>query len=123
MYDEYDARMNESISALSLPAPFLCTKIEVDIVSQHRDKIHAEQNTSKRDNKVLSLFIISIISLSYSCVPTTEGIRFYKSSINMAFYTSGDTVNAIVADFGSYASKVGYAGEDYPRSYFRSVSR
>lgn len=38
----------------------------------------------------------------------------------MAFYTSGDTVNAIVADFGSYASKVGYAGEDYPRSYFRS---
>lgn len=38
----------------------------------------------------------------------------------MAFYTSGDTVNAVVADLGSYASKVGYAGEDYPRSYFRS---
>ena len=39
----------------------------------------------------------------------------------MAFYTSGDSVNAIVADLGSYASKIGYAGEDYPRSYFRSV--
>lgn len=38
----------------------------------------------------------------------------------MAFYTSGDSVNAIVADLGSYASKIGYAGEDYPRSYFRS---
>lgn len=38
----------------------------------------------------------------------------------MSFYTSGDSVNAIVADLGSYASKVGYAGEDYPRSYFRS---
>ena len=39
----------------------------------------------------------------------------------MAFYTSGDSVNAIVADLGCYASKIGYAGEDYPRSYFRSV--
>lgn len=39
----------------------------------------------------------------------------------MAFYTSGDSVNAIVADLGSYATKIGYAGEDYPRSYFRSV--
>ncbi|VEU36029.1 unnamed protein product [Pseudo-nitzschia multistriata] len=38
----------------------------------------------------------------------------------MAFYTSGDSVNAIVADLGSYASKIGYAGEDHPRSYFRS---
>jgi len=38
----------------------------------------------------------------------------------MAFYTSGESVNAIVADLGSYASKIGYAGEDYPRSYFRS---
>ena len=39
----------------------------------------------------------------------------------MAFYNSGDTVNAVVADLGSYATKIGYAGEDYPRSYFRSV--
>lgn len=39
----------------------------------------------------------------------------------MAFYTSGDTVNAIVADIGSYASKIGFAGDDYPRAYFRSV--
>jgi actin-related protein len=39
----------------------------------------------------------------------------------MAFYTSGDSVNAVVADIGSYASKIGFAGEDFPRAYFRSV--
>ncbi|KAG7338862.1 actin family [Nitzschia inconspicua] len=38
----------------------------------------------------------------------------------MAFYTSNDSVNAIVADIGSYATKIGFAGEDHPRSYFRS---
>lgn len=41
----------------------------------------------------------------------------------MAFYTNGNSLNAVVADLGSYASKIGYAGEDYPRSYFRSVRR
>jgi hypothetical protein len=40
----------------------------------------------------------------------------------MAFYTTTDSVNAVVADIGSYATKIGFAGEDYPRSYFRSVS-
>lgn len=39
----------------------------------------------------------------------------------MAFYTSNDSVNAIVADVGSYATKIGFAGEDFPKSYFRSV--
>jgi Actin len=39
----------------------------------------------------------------------------------MAFYTNSDSVNAVVADVGSYATKIGFAGEDYPRSYFRSV--
>lgn len=39
----------------------------------------------------------------------------------MALYTSGDSVNAIVADIGAWSTKIGYAGEDYPRSYFRSV--
>lgn len=37
------------------------------------------------------------------------------------FYHIGDLVNAVVADFGSYSSKLGYAGEDFPKSYFRSV--
>ena len=40
----------------------------------------------------------------------------------MSIFTSGDSVNAIVADIGSYATKIGHAGEDYPRAYFRSVS-
>ena len=39
----------------------------------------------------------------------------------MSVYSSGDSVNAIVADIGSYATKIGFAGEDYPRAYFRSV--
>ena len=39
----------------------------------------------------------------------------------MSAFTSGDAVNAIVADIGSYATKIGFAGEDSPRSYFRSV--
>jgi actin-related protein len=32
-----------------------------------------------------------------------------------------DYVGAIVAEFGSYATKIGWAGEDIPRAYFRSV--
>jgi actin-related protein len=39
----------------------------------------------------------------------------------MAAFSAGDQVNAIVADIGSYATKIGFAGSDYPRSYFRSV--
>ena len=41
----------------------------------------------------------------------------------MTVFSSGDAVSAIVADVGSYASKIGFAGEDYPRAYFRSVRR
>ena len=39
----------------------------------------------------------------------------------MSAFTSGDLVNSVVADIGSYATKIGFAGEDSPRSYFRSV--
>ena len=39
----------------------------------------------------------------------------------MALYSSADSVHAIVADIGAWSTKIGYAGEDYPRSYFRSV--
>ena len=39
----------------------------------------------------------------------------------MSVFSSGDTLNAIVGDIGQYATKIGFAGEDYPRSYFRSV--
>ena len=38
----------------------------------------------------------------------------------MAFY-QGDYVGAVVADIGSSATKIGWAGDDYPKSYFRSV--
>ena len=40
----------------------------------------------------------------------------------MTVFSSGDAVSAVVADIGSYATKIGFAGEDYPRAYFRSVS-
>eukprot|EP00526_Cylindrotheca_closterium_P004995 CAMPEP_0113610838 /NCGR_PEP_ID=MMETSP0017_2-20120614/5237_1 /TAXON_ID=2856 /ORGANISM="Cylindrotheca closterium" /LENGTH=628 /DNA_ID=CAMNT_0000519747 /DNA_START=50 /DNA_END=1936 /DNA_ORIENTATION=+ /assembly_acc=CAM_ASM_000147 len=38
----------------------------------------------------------------------------------MSFFTTDDSVDAIVADIGSYATKIGQAGEDNPRAYFRS---
>ena len=37
-------------------------------------------------------------------------------------YLGGDDVGAIVADFGHYSTKMGFAGEDSPRAWFRSVS-
>jgi hypothetical protein len=40
----------------------------------------------------------------------------------MASFYSGDYVGAVVADLGAYSSKIGWAGDDYPVSYFRSVS-
>ena len=36
-------------------------------------------------------------------------------------YHSGDDIGAIVADFGSYATKVGYAGDDSPKAYFQTA--
>jgi len=39
----------------------------------------------------------------------------------MASFYGGEYVGAVVADVGTYATKVGWAGDDYPRSYFRSV--
>eukprot|EP00934_Nitzschia_sp_Nitz4_P008300 Nitzschia sp. Nitz4//scaffold1_size375055//16469//18154//NITZ4_000207-RA/size375055-augustus-gene-0.658-mRNA-1//1//CDS//3329540838//8290//frame0 len=38
----------------------------------------------------------------------------------MAAYSTGDNINAVVADIGAWSTKIGFAGEDYPRSYFRS---
>ncbi|CAB9513942.1 Actin (Fragment) [Seminavis robusta] len=38
----------------------------------------------------------------------------------MSIFSSGDPLNAIVCDVGQYATKIGFAGEDYPRAYFRS---
>jgi Actin len=42
---------------------------------------------------------------------------------DMALYTTESAVNAVVAEIGGYATKIGYAGEDCPRAYFRSVRR
>ena len=39
----------------------------------------------------------------------------------MAAFYNGDNVQAVVADLGHYSTKIGWAGDDYPRSYFRSV--
>lgn len=33
-------------------------------------------------------------------------------------FSSGDDVGAIVSDIGSFASRIGYAGDDVPRAYF-----
>jgi actin-related protein len=37
-------------------------------------------------------------------------------------YHSGDDVGAIVADIGSFSTRIGHAGDDVPAAYFPSVS-
>ena len=39
-------------------------------------------------------------------------------------YNSGahSDIGAVVADIGSYSSRIGFAGEDFPRSVIRTVS-
>jgi actin-related protein len=39
----------------------------------------------------------------------------------MASFYSGDRIDAVVVDIGAASTKIGWAGDDYPRSYFRSV--
>jgi actin-related protein len=41
----------------------------------------------------------------------------------MASFYSGDRIDAVVVDIGAASTKIGWAGDDYPRSYFRSVRR
>ena len=36
-------------------------------------------------------------------------------------YQGGEDIGAIVADIGSYATRIGYAGEDSPRAFIPSV--
>jgi hypothetical protein len=43
------------------------------------------------------------------------------SSDKYSLYDPNDVVQAVVCDIGSYATKMGFAGEDFPKSYFGSV--
>ncbi len=36
-------------------------------------------------------------------------------------YSGRDYLGAIVADIGSFSSKIGFAGDDYPRASFQTV--
>jgi len=44
----------------------------------------------------------------------------YKVS-DMSSYTGQDDVGAVVADVGSYATRIGFAGDDVPVAHFPSV--
>jgi len=37
-------------------------------------------------------------------------------------HDGGDDISAVVAEIGHSYSRVGFAGEDYPRAHFSSVS-
>eukprot|EP01083_Nonionella_stella_P114624 339157_1 len=37
-------------------------------------------------------------------------------------FSGGEHFPAVVCEVGSHATKMGFAGEDYPRSYFRSTT-
>ena len=39
----------------------------------------------------------------------------------MSSFQGGDSLGTVVVDVGSAATKIGYAGDDFPVSYFRSV--
>ena len=41
--------------------------------------------------------------------------------LNESMYHSGDDVGAIVADIGSFSTRIGHAGDDVPAAYFPSV--
>ena len=47
---------------------------------------------------------------------------FWTRHLSTKMYCGGDDVGAIVADFGSFSSRVGFAGEDCPRGYLPTVS-
>ncbi len=36
-------------------------------------------------------------------------------------YFGKDDIGAIVADIGSYSSRIGFAGDDHPKAYFQTV--
>ena len=37
-------------------------------------------------------------------------------------YAPGDDVGAIVADIGSFATRIGYSGDDVPKAYLPTVN-
>jgi actin-related protein len=44
--------------------------------------------------------------------------------MSSSFYSGGiNSIEAIVVDIGAGNTKIGWAGDDYPRSIFRSVRR
>ena len=44
-----------------------------------------------------------------------------SEEIEIMFH-SGDDINAIVADIGTTSCRIGFAGDDTPKSYFPTVS-
>jgi Actin len=46
---------------------------------------------------------------------------FHHPDKKMAAFHGGDAVGAVVVDIGSATTKIGWAGDDYPKAIFRSV--
>ena len=40
----------------------------------------------------------------------------------MSTYTVGKDIQALVADIGSYSTKIGYAGDDHPTAIYNSTT-
>jgi len=76
---------------------------------------------NKQTNKQATLLIFTLLVTKKSRQSSSNINTPTKKKETMSAFTSGDNLNAIVGDIGQYATKLGYAGEDYPRSYFRSV--
>ena len=69
-------------------------------------------------NKAINLHIGSHLFENSSALLFAQ--RTDRVRNDMAAFYSGNALNAIVGDIGQHTTKIGFAGEDYPRSYFRS---
>ena len=59
-------------------------------------------------------------------IATGTTSKFQNPSVQAIFqamssFQGGDSLGTVVVDVGSAATKIGYAGDDFPVSYFRSV--
>ena len=77
--------------------------------------------------------LVGSVSDNFRQIPDRSKLRPYESKhfllnkpvrliLTTWMFHSGDDLGALIADIGSYATRVGFAGEDSPRAYLPSVS-
>jgi len=57
-----------------------------------------------------------------SPIPRSSILQYPKIQSKMSSFTNSDDVGAVVADLGSFATRIGFAGDDAPTAHFPAVS-